>query len=352
MHNLNDHFERIFVLNLAYKPDRRERLERHLKELNLAREIIWVRACSGDMMPPPVWWKAGNGAWGCLLSHARVVQDAIMDRLDNYLVLEDDAVFQPRAGMMLHDFMDQVPDDWDQIYLGGQHLREPTEVARKPAVLRAWNVNRTHAFALKAKAFTRFHQHIWHSPDYIAKEGGWHIDHQLGLAHERADWMVYAPQWWLVGQDSDWSNISGRCNPRLWWHPSRHSTALPFVRIAEARSPHELAQAIDYIHSGNTLLEGTLTDTGLKEATTCDEKLKAWLSMIAREALDLHRIPVWQCDAISLERVKKNWPAGAFELEEVDLASLVDYPWNGLIPSSWGGAVFPVTAPSAPRNHP
>ena len=91
---LTDSFERIYVINLPYKGDRRERLTSHLGALGLAdpKALTWVRALSGDWCPPPAWFKAGNGAWGCLQSHIRIVQDAIMDGIDNFLVLEDDVL--------------------------------------------------------------------------------------------------------------------------------------------------------------------------------------------------------------------------------------------------------------------
>ena len=346
MTNLNDHFERIYVLNLPYKPDRRERVERQLRKLQLARKVEWVRAYSGDMMPHPAWWRAGNGAWGCLLSHARVMEEAIMDRLESYLVLEDDVVWQDRAGEMLAEFMPQVPGDWDQLYLGGQHLREPVLVADEKCrmqneetglegraamvrVLRAWNVNRTHAFALRRKAMVKVHQHIWHAPDYISKSGGWHIDHQLGLAHERSDWSVYAPDWWLAGQDADSSNISGRYNPRLWWHPSRHAKGLPFIHIP-VETGEKIGEARNFLHPGNTLKAGTLEDTGLAAAED-DDKLRDWLAMIAREALDMHRLPAWQSAAISPDKVAALWPAGVRSFAGSDVKALTGYPWNGLL---------------------
>jgi GR25 family glycosyltransferase involved in LPS biosynthesis len=363
MTNLNDHFERIFILNLPYKPDRRERVERQLRKLRLARKVEWMRAYSGDMMPHPAWWRAGNGAWGCLLSHARVMEEAIMDRLESYLVLEDDVVWQDRAGEMLESFMRGVPEDWDQIYLGGQHLREPVAVGNaevkmkneetgvsgqgasraEPSsfsvlhssfplrVLRAWNVNRTHAFALRRKAMVKVHQHIWHAPDYISKSGGWHIDHQLGLAHERGDWSVYAPDWWLAGQDADSSNISGRYNPRLWWHPSRHAKGLPFIHLPVGATEKSLGPAGQYLHPGNTLKAGTLEDAGLEPSENDDAKLRDWLAMIAREALDMHRLPAWQSAAISPDKVAAHWPAGLRPLEGGDLKALCNYPWNGLL---------------------
>lgn len=72
---------RIYILNLPYKPDRRERLAAHLAELDMfpADRIHCVKALSGDWSPGPGWWKSGNGAWGCLMSHLHVVHNAIMD---------------------------------------------------------------------------------------------------------------------------------------------------------------------------------------------------------------------------------------------------------------------------------
>ena len=152
-----------------------------------------------------------------------------MDGIGSYLVLEDDAVFHPRAPEMLERLMGELPADWGQLYLGGQHLQPPEEVPSSPFVLRGINVNRTHAFALKGDTFARFQQHITHAPDYIARNHGWHIDHQLGIAHERRDWNVYCPSWWLAGQDEGSSNVSGNTNPRLWWNPEIYSGRLPFV---------------------------------------------------------------------------------------------------------------------------
>ena len=324
----------LFIINLPYKPDRRERLTRHLLDIGLIRdaaEIRWVRAISGDWCRPPVWWRAGNGAWGCLMSHLRIVQDAIMDGLENYMVLEDDAVFQPRAVEMLARLMREVPDDWDQIYLGGQHLKEPAPVPGRPFLLRCRNVNRTHGFILRRRAFVKFQQHILHAPDYLARPG-FHIDHQLGVAHERADWKVYAPAWWLCGQEAGASNISGRTNPRMWWHPSRYSRQLPFTLVPPNASEATLALARRFLHCGNSCAPGSLQDRGLDAAVSSTERLRDWLAMIAREAMDMEKLPGISHPGITLDRLRLLWTAGAKSTEDAPLEDWLGYPWNGLFP--------------------
>ena len=333
MGKLRDYFEKVFVINLHYKPERREKLSENLRKTGLAEpdDIEWVRAISGDWCCPPHYYKAGNGAWGCLQSHTRVVQDAIMGELGNYLVLEDDAVFHENAADHLDRLMKEVPEDWDQLYLGGQHLRDPDPVVGSPFVFKGNNINRTHAFALRKSAFVYFLQHISHAPDYIAQPE-FHIDHQLGVAHERGAWKIYAPTWWLAGQEEGSSNISGRSNPQTWWNYYRYSLGLPFVWVDPDWNPETHGEWGGLLHFGNNLKEKSFEDIGLDRCVGNPHELYRWLEMIAREAMDVWKLPALQHGEISAKEVEKLWPAGVKPSEEQTLRELRKYPGNGLFP--------------------
>lgn len=278
----------------------------HLAELALfpPERVIWVRAVSGEICPPPVYFEAGGGAWGCLQSHLRIVQDAAMDGLENCLILEDDIIFQPNAKQLIERFLADLPSDWDQIYLGGQHLQPPESIAPDSAVLRGMNVNRTHAFALHNRVYQRFLRHVAHAPDYI-RRGSWHLDHQLGSAHQRRQWNTYCPDWWIAGQSADSSNISGRRTFEMWWHPASYATNLPFVFVPAdlARSHRDFLLA--HLHLGWNLHEGTLTDTGLDKVASGYKGLGEWMEMIAREALDRQLLPGLCHPAISLSSLQE-----------------------------------------------
>lgn len=71
-----------------------------------------------------------------------------MDGVETLCLLEDDVVFHPKAGEMLERLLQELPEDWDQVYLGRQHLKEPEVIPGKSFVWRARNINRTHAFIL------------------------------------------------------------------------------------------------------------------------------------------------------------------------------------------------------------
>jgi GR25 family glycosyltransferase involved in LPS biosynthesis len=180
-----------------------------------------VNAVIGDWTSHPACWQSGAGAWGCMRSHQRIVEDALHIRDERYqlalgsiLVLEDDVFFLDNALEDLNRFMDNVPNDWGQIYLGGQH-RQDFEETESPHVIVGRSVNRTHAYALHARTFHQFYRHICHAPDYAGTNK--HVDHQLELAHQRRDWKVYCPRRWICGQEAGSSNISGKTNDRQTW---------------------------------------------------------------------------------------------------------------------------------------
>src|SRR5690606_8830251 len=101
----------IYVISLAQRSDRRERLAEEMQSLGLAEpsEIEWVRAVSGEQCWASGFFAAGPGAWGCLQSHLGILQNAIMDDRESILILEDDATFHPNAESMLELFFKQVP---------------------------------------------------------------------------------------------------------------------------------------------------------------------------------------------------------------------------------------------------
>lgn len=319
---LTDAFERVVILNLPFKSERRERLTRHLNELDLVdwSKVVWQRAICGDWTGHPSWWSAGNGAWGCLMSHVRACEDAIHDQLANYLVLEDDVIFHRRAASMLDELMHYMPEEWGQIYLGGQYLhREPVVVEETEGkVLKPYNVNRTHAFALQRGAFAPFLQHVLHAPDYmdytVAEDGfpklcgnHFHIDHQLGRAHERETWQVYSPPWWLAGQAEGSSNVSGRLNSEMWWHWRERGLKLPFVLVPKGVAGDDLARAKQLCHFGWNTVPSTARDRGLTRALSAGT-LRPFLEMIAGEAIERWLLPGVEVTDDEATRIKEVWP--------------------------------------------
>lgn len=221
--NLKDYFGRAAVLNLDICPERWEDFNRRAAQAGVIG-FERVRAIEGDKCPHPHWWTAGNGAWGCMMSHLRLAQDCLLDGLENYVVFEDDACFSEDFSERLPKLMAEIKaldGNWDMLYLGGQHLYRETSPPWhfRDGIVRCNNVNRTHAFAVNARFMVKFCQHIIHAPDYInshAKGFDMHIDHQLGELHRGI--ITLAAQPWLCGQAENKSNVNGREHAEQWWH--------------------------------------------------------------------------------------------------------------------------------------
>jgi GR25 family glycosyltransferase involved in LPS biosynthesis len=189
MKNLTDWFDRVYVINCAHRPDRLKETKRHLEETKMANndKVIYYPAIIGDWTTCPADWGSGRGAWGCLRSHQRILEDVIHDRdergrmnCNNVLIMEDDVIFKDNPLERLNNFMEAVPEDWGQIYLGGQH-RRPTKGTEDPNVIIGGSINRTHAYAVNQPTLTALYRHISYATDY--RDSTKHIDHQLELAH-------------------------------------------------------------------------------------------------------------------------------------------------------------------------
>ncbi len=323
-------FDAIYVISLDHREDRRIRLAEEMRHLGLAEpsELTWIRAVSGEQCWAPGFFGAGAGAWGCLQSHLRVLQDAIMDGKESILVLEDDVTFHPRAAAMLDLFFKQVPQDWDQLFLGGEHFEPPEQIKFRPFIFRATCVHRTHAYALRRKALPLVYQHAANYPDYI-RGGEWHVDHQLGAAHKSGMWATYTPSWWIAGQKGGESNIAERRNPDLWWHPEVFSRMLPYV-WTPASCAGEAPDLPSRVHFGNNLTPGTFQDIGLDKCVDDRKELVAWLELIAKEAISLGLLPGISHPGIPYQVISSIWPAGVVDAQGADLAALGDYPFNGL----------------------
>ena len=338
---LNEIVERVYVIGLDHREERRASCRREFQQSGLVdpESIRWFRGISGETCPPPPWFRAGRGAWGCLHSHLRIVQDAMMDGLASYAVFEDDVVFHQRSGELFTRFLSEVPQDWEQLYLGGEHLKEPAQVRHKPFIFRATNTCRTHAYVLKSSAFAPFQRNITDFPEYL-KRGPWHLDHQLGLAHERETWKTYCPAWWIAGQGEGTSDIAGCHNPALWWHPGLYSPRLPLLYVPPGSTALREAAYRDKIHFGKSLKRKTLEDARLDQCGGSLPKLKKCLETIAREALHRALLPGIAHARISLEAIREAWGERVLSLEEAKLDEMLDYPFNKLFKHPLNGDRF------------
>ena len=215
--------DRTFVINLDRRPDRWEKFQsrfqfRFAAGWPFAPPERWP-AVDGKTCEVPRWFGAPRGAWGCLRSHVAIWWATVNEGWESVLVLEDDAFFCKDAASIMRSTMGIVPDDWEQIYFGGQHLDtnvRPPEVVIQDELVRCRYVNRTHAYAIRQDFACQ-------AIDFIdcpneRPQNIQHVDYLLGDLHD--EHRVYAPWRFCVGQLLGKSDVqNGRyCREHLWNH--------------------------------------------------------------------------------------------------------------------------------------
>lgn len=237
--NLRDTFDRVNVISLARREDRWEAFEQRLDAINwpFAPPHRWT-AVDGRKTGVPAWWTQGGGAWGCFKSHYNAIEQALSDGVSSLLLLEDDAVFLEDFESRVARFMTAVPDDWEMLYFGGQHLQQheqPPQAVNKH-VVKCYNVNRTHAWAIRGRMLKAVYRHLSQFSEWAVKPRS-HIDHWLGELVKQGVHQVYAPRKWLIGQARGKSNVDGRVHDQRVWNGHRvagepDSDPQPIVLVA------------------------------------------------------------------------------------------------------------------------
>lgn len=256
-------FERVYVVSLPRRPDRLAGFQEALRKAAWPFKTPEVfPAIDGQKVPHPPRWTQGGGAWGCLMSHQTLIQKCLNENVQSVLLMEDDAL--PCTDFTTHvtGYLSHLPQNWQMLYLGGQHLyaqHHPPQAVNE-WVVRPFNVNRTHAFALTRSGMKAVYLHLlrcdWH-PRH-------HIDHHLGRLHGSRAINVYCPTYWLIGQAQGKSNIAGRVFAQdRFWQPAKNTIqqpppVVPFVAVVGLHSSGSSAIAGVCWHLG-VYMGGKLT---------------------------------------------------------------------------------------------
>lgn len=253
---LADLFPVTFVLNLPTREDRWEAFCERMETDWPFGKIVRFPAINGQLAPPPPWWTAGEGAWGCYRTHVQILETCLTNRVERVLVLEDDAYFVEGFLDSCQQFFQHLPSDWKMIYLGGQHLHQEYRLPRRVNdwVYKPFNINRAHCYALQGTETIReVYQHLNHSTIWKKEH---HVDHHLGEWHERQTDGVYVPRIWLAGQFGGLSSITCKEEQRNLWEGAEALVSGPVDR--------PMVGVLGVYRGGTSCIAGVLHHLGLE----------------------------------------------------------------------------------------
>jgi GR25 family glycosyltransferase involved in LPS biosynthesis len=125
MSRINTDFSKVVCINLAERPDKKEKMSSKFSSLGIESE--WYTAVQYGFIPrlvdPIISSKAGhfnkNQPYeiGASLSHYHVIKQALIEGCESLFVFEDDVRFHKDFNNKLDDYMNHLPGDWDMILL-------------------------------------------------------------------------------------------------------------------------------------------------------------------------------------------------------------------------------------------
>lgn len=140
-------FDEVFVISLARRPDRRERMLSSLWEMEISGRVVdavdgrtlnssVMRSLGVDLLPgyqdPYSGRTLTKGEVGCFLSHYSIWEEVVARGLARVVVFEDDVRFESNFRGRLERLMEEVEAErlpWDLIYLGRKQVNPEEAVA-------------------------------------------------------------------------------------------------------------------------------------------------------------------------------------------------------------------------------
>jgi len=122
---VNDFFDKVYLINLKRRPDKLKISTDLLNKLGIVFEVFnGVDFCDGIPADYPNQPKSQflinkPGAFGCLMSHMKIISDAKKKKFDKILILEDDIAASENFINLFDQKVKDLPADWKLFYLGG-----------------------------------------------------------------------------------------------------------------------------------------------------------------------------------------------------------------------------------------
>lgn len=199
---LNETFPLKVCINLARRPERWRRMQAEFARVGI--EAVRFSACDGNKLTPPANWGHTAGAYGCLLSHLQVVQEARESGAPSVLIFEDDTVFDPEFEAKFSTFIKEVPLDWDMLYFGALHKDEPIRI--NDHVYKLTRANSTYAYAIRNTVFDEFIE-LNRKAEHVLDMNAYHLQ-------ERFNCYCFLPN--LAWVKTEYSDVQNRLE-RHWY---------------------------------------------------------------------------------------------------------------------------------------
>lgn len=156
MSALINNFDKVYCINLKRRQDRWKKCLVEFKKNNLVG-IERYQAIDGKLYD----WstttydpKLLKGELGILETHINIITEAVEKGYESVVMLEDDVYFTPEIAK-LEEYLNDVPSDWDMIYLGGNHTYGLIPEMVTDKIMKLHNTFATEAVIIRKSLFQK-----------------------------------------------------------------------------------------------------------------------------------------------------------------------------------------------------
>jgi GR25 family glycosyltransferase involved in LPS biosynthesis len=153
MYGINSFFESIFCVNLDRRIDKWEESLLEFEKWGI-ENVQRFSAYDGKKLNSKE-TSIKTSELGLVLSNIDIVEKCLKENSNNLLILEDDCYFTPEIQSFV-ELSQQIPDDWDLLYFGGNHnshkgVDPPIQVSKN--LVQVHHTFSTHAVGINKKFF-------------------------------------------------------------------------------------------------------------------------------------------------------------------------------------------------------
>jgi hypothetical protein len=111
--SFSDYFDKAYCINLDRRKDRWTTAQQEFEKINIKAQRI--SAIDGNDYPQ--YYGLKPGAYGCRLSHLKILTKAKNAGYEKIFIAEDDIIFHEDFNNKFDEVSKNIPDNWDMIYL-------------------------------------------------------------------------------------------------------------------------------------------------------------------------------------------------------------------------------------------
>jgi GR25 family glycosyltransferase involved in LPS biosynthesis len=133
MKTLNSYFDKIYCINLDKRSDRWKECQKEFQKINI--EVERYSAFDGNKIKNVENLFVGHfekaGQFGALISHLNIIKKAKELEISSVVILEDDVVFCDDFNQEFNLGMNEIPENWDMIFFGSNHIHPPIKISNR-----------------------------------------------------------------------------------------------------------------------------------------------------------------------------------------------------------------------------